>query len=77
MRRNPPPDWVVTRQRAIGMQMRDARREARLTQQQLAERIDCEVKSISRWENAHRAPDLADLILIANALNIPLAHLVR
>ena len=48
-----------------------------LTQQQLGERIDRDVKSISRWENAHRAPDLTELLLIADALNIPLSDLVR
>ncbi|MBE1599668.1 helix-turn-helix domain-containing protein [Streptomyces stelliscabiei] len=59
------------------MKMRAARRTARLTQQQLADRIECEVKSISRWENGYRAPDLNDLIRIADALGVPLADLVR
>lgn len=59
------------------MQLRTARKTAGLTQQQLGERIDRDVKSISRWENAHRAPDLTDLLLLADALSIPLADLVR
>lgn len=59
------------------MQIRAVREAARLTQQQVADRVECEVKSISRWENGHRAPDLSDLILIADALNVPLSDLVR
>lgn len=74
---DPPPAWVHPRRRAIGMQLRDARKTAGLTQQQLGERIDRDVKSISRWENAHRAPDLTDLLLLADALSVPLADLVR
>ena len=72
-----PPAWVLTRRRSIGMQLRDARKSAGLTQQQLSERANRDVKSISRWENAHRAPDLTDLLLIADALGVPLADLVR
>jgi transcriptional regulator with XRE-family HTH domain len=59
------------------MQLRDARRAAGLTQQKLGERIDRDVKSISRWENGHRAPDLNDLLVIADALDVSLADLVR
>lgn len=77
MRRNPPPDWVLARCRVIGMRLRDAREEAGLTQQRLAERINCDVKSISRWENGHRLPDLADLVLLADGIGVPLSDLVR
>ncbi len=77
MHLDPPPAWVLTRRRAIGAQIRATREMVGLTQQQLGERIDRDVKSISRWENAHRAPDLTELLLIADALNIPLSDLVR
>lgn len=77
MHLDPPPAWVLTRRRAIGAQLRAARKAAGLTQQQLGDRTNRDVKSISRWENAHRAPDLTELILIADALGVPLADLVR
>lgn len=77
MHREPPPAWILTRRQAIGAQLRAARRAARLTQQQLSERINRDVKSVSRWENGHRPPDLNDLLLIADALDVPLADLVR
>lgn len=77
MHRDRPPAWVITRRRAIGAQLRTARKTAGLTQQQLGEHIDRDVKSISRWENGHRPPDLNDLLVIADALGVPLAELVR
>ncbi len=77
MHLDPPPAWVLARRRIIGSQLRTARKHAGLTQLQLGERIDRDAKSISRWENGHRAPDLTDLILIADALAVPLADLVQ
>ncbi len=77
MHRQPPPDWVLARCRVIGAQLRAARKTIGLTQEQLGERISRDAKSISRWENGHRAPDLGDLVLLADALGVPLADLVR
>lgn len=77
MHRKSPPAWVLARCQIIGAQLREARKAAGLTQQRLAERADRDVKSISRWENGHRAPDLHDLVVLADALNVPLADLVR
>ncbi|NUP38890.1 MAG: helix-turn-helix transcriptional regulator [Streptomyces sp.] len=77
MHRDKPPDWVLARARAIGAQIREARDAKGITQQELAELINRDVKSISRWENAHRAPDLNDLLLLAGGLDVPLAYLVR
>ncbi|MFE7273057.1 helix-turn-helix domain-containing protein [Streptomyces sp. NPDC057623] len=77
MPHQPPPGWVLTRQRAIGVQLREARRQAGLTQIQLGEGIGRDHKTISRWENAVRTPDLRDLLLLADALGVPLADLVR
>lgn len=77
MHRDQPPAWVLPRRRQIGLQIRAARRAAGLTQDQLAARIERDVKSISRWENAHRAPDLTDLLVIADAIGVPLSDLVR
>jgi transcriptional regulator with XRE-family HTH domain len=74
---DPLPDWVARRRQQVGLQIREARRRAGLSQIALGERIGRDHKTISRWENAHRAPDLTDLLLIADALNVPLAHLVR
>lgn len=74
---DPLPDWVPRRRQQIGKQIREARRAANLTQMQLGERMGREHKTISRWENAHTVLDLTDLLLLADALGVPLADLVR
>lgn len=74
---DPQPDWLLPRRRAIGDQIRNARTYRGLTQVALGERIGRDHKTISRWENAQRIPNLEDLLLLADALHIPLAELVR
>jgi transcriptional regulator with XRE-family HTH domain len=71
------PDWVPARRREIGERLRDARHEAGLTQLQLGERVGRDHRTIHRWEYAQRIPDLNDLLLLADALGVPLADLVR
>jgi transcriptional regulator with XRE-family HTH domain len=71
------PDWVHARRREIGARIRDARLNANLTQVQLGELIGRDHRTIHRWEYAFRIPDLEDLLLIADALDVPLAELVR
>jgi transcriptional regulator with XRE-family HTH domain len=71
------PDWVPTRRRAIGERIRTGRRDAQLSQVQLGERIGRDHKTIHRFEAASSVPTLVDLLLIADALGIPLAELVR
>lgn len=75
--RNPLPDWVHTRRRVIGARIRDHRRARGLSQVQLGERVGRDHKTIHRWETAETPPDLTDLLLLADALDIPLADLVR
>lgn len=71
------PAWVLTRRQAIGDRIRTARRAASLSQVQLAERIGRDHKTIHRYEAATRVPTLIDLLLIADAVDVPLADLVR
>ncbi|MFG2670870.1 helix-turn-helix domain-containing protein [Streptomyces sp. NPDC048445] len=73
----PPPDWVLTRRRAIGDRIRAERLAAKLTQQQVAERIDMDRATYNRVEQGHSAFLIDSLILIAGAIGVPLADLVR
>ncbi|MFB8772079.1 helix-turn-helix transcriptional regulator [Streptomyces broussonetiae] len=70
------PDWVHARRRVIGERIRVARLRADLTQEQLGERIGRDYRTILRWEYAQRVPDLVDLLLLADALGVPLRDLV-
>ena len=71
------PDWVPARCREIGERIRTRRRDAGLSQLQLGERIGRDHKTVHRYETAATAPSLVDLLLIAHALDVPLADLVR
>lgn len=71
------PDWVPHRRREIGERIRAARRVAGLSQIQLGEKVGRDNKTIHRYETAISIPHLVDLLLIADALDVPLADLVR
>lgn len=71
------PDWVPARRREIGERIRAIRRHVRLSQVQLGELIGRDHKTIHRWETAATEPALTDLLLLADALDTPLAELVR
>ncbi|WP_171109218.1 helix-turn-helix transcriptional regulator [Streptomyces sp. Z423-1] len=69
-RRTPRPDWVLLEQQSLGRRIRDLRRAAELSQDQLAERLGVERRTVQRYENAVTDPRYADLLLIARALGV-------
>jgi len=73
----PPPDWVLVRRRAIGDNLRAARLERNLSQEKLAELAGLDRQAINRIELGHQAALIDNLIRIADALDTPLADLVR
>lgn len=77
MPRTDPPAWVLTRRRAIGDEIRAARRAAGLTQEQVALAAGIERHNYGRIEQGHVGARLDSLLLIADALGVPLAELVR
>lgn len=73
----PPTDRVLARRRAIGDQIRAARLYANLTQETVALRAGMGLAPYNRIEQGHASPLLDTLIRIADAIDTPLAHLVR
>ncbi|MFI1562220.1 helix-turn-helix domain-containing protein [Streptomyces sp. NPDC020490] len=73
----PPPDWVLARRRTIGDRIRAVRRERGLTQEALAETAGMDRQAINRIEQGHQSALVDNLIRIADALEVPLADLVR
>ncbi|MFF3511512.1 helix-turn-helix domain-containing protein [Streptomyces sp. NPDC002573] len=71
------PDWVLTRRRAIGDNVRAARLARKLTQEKLGDLTGLDRKTINRIEQGAHATLVDHLILIADTLGIPLADLVR
>jgi transcriptional regulator with XRE-family HTH domain len=75
-RRNARPDWVRARQTALGHRIGDLRRAAELTQDQLAEQMGVERRTIQRYENAVTDPRYADLLLLSHALRVHVTDLL-
>lgn len=73
----PQPDWVVTQRQTVGERIRHARRDANLTQMKLAGLIGVDHRTIHRIEHGTSDPTLGLLIMLASALQVPLADLVR
>jgi transcriptional regulator with XRE-family HTH domain len=75
-RRNPRPDWVVTRQVALGHRIAQLRQQAELSQEELAHAAGMERRSIQRYESGRRDPRYSDLLLIAHALRCHVTDLL-
>ena len=60
----------------FGKVMQELRLQQALTQDQLAELAETERSHISALERAERAPALATIFIIADALNIPAGELI-
>jgi transcriptional regulator with XRE-family HTH domain len=77
---NPKADRVkfASRRRVIASAIASARREAQLSQRQLAEKLGVPSNWIQRIESLERKVDVAEFIAIARTLDIdPLALLSR
>ncbi|MER5461701.1 helix-turn-helix transcriptional regulator [Streptomyces sp. NPDC002668] len=75
-RRTPLPDWILTRRVTLGHRIAALRRERGYSQDDLAERSGLERRTIQRYENAASSPGFAELLLIADALNLHVTALL-
>ena len=73
----PLPPWVLDRRRAIGDNVRSARTAKKLSQETLGELTGLDRKTINRIEQGAHGTSIDHLILIAHALDTPLADLVK
>lgn len=71
------PEWVLARRRALGENLRAARKAAKLSQEALAELAGLDRQAINRIEQGHQAALVDNLFRIADALGASLADLVR
>ncbi|MER6198042.1 helix-turn-helix transcriptional regulator [Streptomyces sp. NPDC001586] len=76
-RSTPPPDWVLVRRRRLGVRLRAARRQANLTQQELGLRTGIDRSQVGKIEHGKDAALIDTLILMADAIGVPLSDLVR
>jgi len=65
------------RETGVGARLRIARRSSGLTQKQLAERLEVESITVSRWERGVTSPSLPRLRRIAEITETTVSDLVR
>jgi transcriptional regulator with XRE-family HTH domain len=63
-------------EQAVGRSVRDARKRAGLTQEQLAQKIRVETTTLSRYETARRPFSLEMLERVAEALDVTVGSLI-
>ena len=61
----------------IGRNIASYRKQARLTQAGLAEKLNYSDKAVSKWERAESIPDITVLKAIADMFEVPLDYLVQ
>jgi transcriptional regulator with XRE-family HTH domain len=74
--RDPQPDWVIERRRRIGIRIRNARLDADLTQEKLAEQAGISPLHVLRIEYGTTDATISVLLRIADAVRVPLRDLV-
>ena len=60
----------------IGKKIAERRKEFGMTQEALAEKLSLSPQAVSRWENGWNLPDIENITLIAEALNVSLSALI-
>lgn len=70
------PGWVMDRRRQIGRRIQRHREHVNVTQDQLRDRTGLSRSTIQRVESGDRESRLSWLILISDALGIPLGTLL-
>ena len=53
--------------RRVGLRLAAYRREMKMTQEQLAEKLEVTPQAVSRWENGLSIPELESLLVFANS----------
>lgn len=76
---DPLPDWVLTRRREIGDNIRAVRTARKMTQEQLGEATGLDRKTVNRIEQGAYSTLLDHLLLIAHALdlNVELSRILK
>ena len=60
----------------LGKQIKALRQSRGLTQEQLAEKMDVSVQTISRWEKSVNYPDITMLPILASSFNVATDYLL-
>ncbi len=61
----------------IGKQLKDARKQSDLTQEDVAEKLNVSRQTISNWENEKSYPDIISIIELSDLYSISLDNLLK
>lgn len=64
-------------QKKIGSFLRELRKEQRITQEDLAEKLNVSSRTISRWEAGSNMPDISLLIEIADFFDVSIPEIIN
>ena len=62
---------------SLGEKIRDYRKKAGLSQEQLAEKLNVSRQAITKWETNKGVPDISNLIAISDEFGITLDELIK
>lgn len=69
-------DNITVTQLSFGEKLKNARKSAKLTQEQLAERLGVSRQAITKWESDKGLPDIENIKLISKALDVSIDYLL-
>lgn len=72
---DPPPDWVLSRCRQVGLRIARIRRDRGLAVDDVAEVAGLDRETVMTAEAGSHAVDLDTLLIVAHTLGVPLAEL--
>ena len=61
----------------LGEKIKERRKQAGLSQEQLAERLNVSRRAITKWETNKGIPDIANLIAISDEFGLSLDELIK
>lgn len=62
---------------SLGEKIREQRKKAGLSQEQLAEKLNVSRQAITKWETDNGIPDISNLIAISDEFNLSLDELIK
>lgn len=62
---------------SLGEKIREQRKQAGLSQEQLAEKLNVSRQAITKWETDKGIPDVANLIAISDEFGLSLDELIK
>ena len=61
----------------LGERLKEYRNQEGLSQEQLAEKLNISRQAVTKWENDKGIPDIDNLIVISDELNLSLDELLK